>query len=448
MCGDQKKKKVAIVGSGPSGFYAAEELLNNDIQVDMFEKLSAPFGLVRYGVAPDHQKLKLSARMFEKTAQKTGFHFYGNVEVGKDITIADLQENYHAVILCHGASLGRKPGIPGENLKGCYTATEFVGWYNGHPDFQNLAVDLSCKAVAIIGHGNVSIDVARILAKPVPELAASDITSQAIKILSASHIEEIHVIGRRGPAQAKFTNQELRELGEIDGVDVIVNQEDMELNPASAEEIADKKNFIAAKNIELLCGYADKKPKDAQKKLIFHFLKNPLEVIGDDHVLAIRLAKNALSGAAYQQQATQSDDSEILPCGAVFFSIGYRGHSIPGINFDQRKSTYPNTFGKVAGERNLYTAGWIKRGPTGIIGTNKPCAQETVATLMADLANQDLDEKLGFSGIKNLLKNSPISFQQWQQLDTMEQERGKEKSKVREKFITAIECLEALQLRQ
>jgi ferredoxin--NADP+ reductase len=431
--------KVAIVGAGPSGFYAAEELLNNEVQVDMYEKLPVPFGLVRYGVAPDHQKLKLVAKVFDRTARREKFNFFGNVNVGESLPLQELQAHYHAVILTHGASQGRKPGIPGEDLHGCYTAADLVGWYNGHPDFQDLAFDPSCRSVAIIGHGNVAIDIVRILAKTPAELANSDITSAALHQLSASRIETIHLIGRRGPAQTRFTNQELRELGELADAEVWVADDGLTLNAASREELQDKKNLVASKNYEIFTGFSPS--GTTRRKIVFHFLKFPVAVHGQDRVEELQVGLNELDGAAFQQTARATGVENRIPCDAVVFSIGYRGNGLLQSGFDAAQSVYVNTEGRLPSGDGLYAAGWIKRGATGVIGTNKPCAQETVASLLADLRTEPQTAKAGSAAILPLLTDIPTSFSDWESIDREEQARGQVTGKPREKIVNIEECL-------
>jgi|TARA_B110000240_G_scaffold198396_1_gene259297 ferredoxin--NADP+ reductase len=436
--------KVAIVGAGPSGFYAAEELLNYGVQVDMYEKLPVPFGLVRYGVAPDHQKLKLVSKVFERTAQRDGFQFIGNTEIGANLPLSALQEHYDAVVLCHGASQGRKPGIPGDNLSGCYTAADFIGWYNGHPDFQHLAPDLSCRSVAIIGHGNVSIDVARILAKTPAELSTSDITDRALQALSHSRIEEIHLIGRRGPAQAKFTTQELRELGELYDADVVIDRGALEIDEVSRAELDDRKNLIAIKNFEIFTNFNNKTSRSCGRKIIFHFLESPVRVLGETIVEGLELGVNRLEGQPFHQTARAIGERRVLACEAVLFSIGYLGQGLYGIDFDGNSSTYPHNEGKVTTASNVYAAGWIKRGPTGIIGTNKPCAQETVATLLRDLEYAQKVPKAGHAAIIRMITQRATSYADWRCIDKQEIEEGERRGKPREKFTSVAEYLALL----
>jgi len=450
---EQNPLRIAIVGAGPSGFYAAEALIKSKplVQVDLIERLPSPFGLVRSGVAPDHPKLKQAILVYQKIAQSPDFNFVGNVTVGKDISVAELHTFYHAVILTCGAETDRTLGIPGEQLHGSYTATEFVGWYNGHPDYRDCSFDLSQEVAVIIGQGNVAMDVSRILAKTVDELKTTDIAEHALDALAESKIKEIHVVGRRGPAQAKFTHLELRELGELEDCDPIVNIEDLQLNPASQEELTDKSNRANIKNFETLQKFAERTTSSKHRRCHFHFLKGPVELAGSGRVERIVLALNRLEGEANNQWAETTSETEEFACGLVFRSIGYRGIAMPGVPFDDRKGLFPNLNGHILKDDNpvpgLYTAGWIKRGPTGIIGTNRACAVETVSTLLNEVDNLGSTEKTGFTGLQSLLSDREIrsiDYGDWQKIETVEVERGNAKGKPREKFTRVEEMLAVL----
>lgn len=438
--------RVAIVGSGPSGFYAAEELLKSDLSVtvDMIDRLPTPFGLVRSGVAPDHPKLKMPAVVFDKVAHLPGFAFFGNIMVGRDISVEELQATHHAVIFACGAQSERSFGIPGESLPGSHTATEFVGWYNGHPDYRDRHFDLSQEIAVVVGQGNVAADVARILSKPVDELKTTDISTHAIDALAASKVREIHIIGRRGPAQAKFTNKELKELGELNGCVASVTADDLRLNPESQLEIADKNNYIAAKNIEILNAWAASPVQAGGKRIVFHFLESPVEIGGEGRVQRLMLERNRLEGSAFDQQAKGTGQLHELSCGLVFRSIGYRGIPIPGVPFDERKGIFPHEAGRIVGRQGLYVAGWIKRGPSGIIGTNRACSLETVATLRSDLASMDSGAKPGFSGLTQQLAAkslNAVDYAGWQAIDALETQRGAALGKPREKMTRIEEML-------
>ena len=445
--------KVAIVGAGPSGFYAAEALIKSDcvVGVDLIERLPSPFGLVRSGVAPDHPKLKQAILVYQKIAQQPGFNYIGNVTVGRDITAEELSSTHHAIIFTCGSESDRKLGIVGEDLPGSYTATEFVGWYNGHPDFRDRTFDLSQEVATIIGQGNVAMDVARILAKTADELKQTDIAEHALEALASSNIREIHVIGRRGPAQAKFTHLELRELGELAECDPVVNPDDLILNPASQAELEDKKNRSNIKNYEILQKFAARSAPSKPRRCYLHFLKGPKALNGTDHLESITLAINELKGDPGNQWAEESDTTEELKSGLLFRSIGYRGKAIPGVPFDQRSGTFPNQQGRIINEGKvvpgLYTAGWIKRGPSGIIGTNRACAVETVASLLEDCAQLANDKKSGSGGVQAILSQRgvrSISYSEWEKIDAAEVERGAAKGKPREKYTRVDEMLEVL----
>jgi ferredoxin/flavodoxin---NADP+ reductase len=448
---------VAIVGSGPSGFYAAEALIKSDVnvKVDILERLPSPYGLVRSGVAPDHQKLKQAIKLYQKIADSPDFNLIANVTVGTDITVDELTQSHHAVIFTCGAESDRKLGIPGEDLKGSYTATEFVGWYNGHPDYRDREFDLSHDVAVIIGQGNVAADVSRILSKTVDELKHTDIAQHALDALAESKIKEIHVIGRRGPAQAKFTPKELREFGELSDCNPIVLEQDMILNSESETELQEKSNIANKKIYDQFCEFS-KREIDAAKsrKCFFSFLLGPKELIGKDNLEKVILEKNKLSGDAFKQSARGTGETIELETGILFRSIGYRGVPIAGVPFHESWGTIPNESGRITDNEgnlvpNLYTAGWIKRGPSGIIGTNRACSVETVGCLLEDLDKFDnSDSKSGANGIYTILDNKGIrhiSFMDWKKIDTKEIELGEPKGKPREKFTYINEMLSAIE---
>ena len=432
--------RVAIVGSGPAGFYAAGALLGGDApaEVDMFERLPTPWGLVRLGVAPDHPKLKTVSRAFEKIADRPGFRFIGNVEVGRDLTHADLTRLYDAVIYCTGAQTDRRLGIPGEDLPGSWPATEFVAWYNGHPDYQGLHFDLDVERAIVVGVGNVAMDVARMLALTPEELAVTDTADQAIAAINASPVKEIVVVGRRGPAQAAFTTPELIEFGELAGADVIVDPRDLEGADGGGDTNSER-------NLDVLREYASRAPSGKGKRLVFKFLTSPVEIFGDGKVEAIELVRNRLEvDSDGWVKAVPTDEHETLACGLVFRSVGYRGVAIPDIPFDERKGTIANEGGRV--EPGVYTAGWIKRGPSGVIGTNKKCAVETVELLLedasagrlprSDATAADVDALLDERGIRRIL------YAGWQSIDEAERAAGEKSGRPRVKLCTWDELLD------
>ncbi len=439
--------RVAIVGSGPSGFYAAEALQKTDlaVQIDVFDRLPTPFGLVRGGVAPDHPKIKNVTRVYEKIASRDGFGFFGNVTIGRDVPIEMLREYYDATILCYGAETDRRLGIPGEDLPGSHTATAFVGWYNGHPDYREHEFDLSAEVAAVVGQGNVAADVARILAKSVDELRATDIAAHALDALAESRVREVHVIGRRGPAQAKFTPPELREFGRLESC-VATVEGAIELSPTSAAEVEGSKDL--QKNIATLEGYAANDAAGASREVRFRFLESPVAIEGDGRVERLVLERNRLEGDAGRQRAVPTGEHVTLDCGLVFRSIGYRGIALPGVPFDDRWGGIPNTAGRVTdGDTvvpGLYAAGWIKRGPSGVVGTNKPDAVETVRCLLEDLptltpcATPDsapLARHLASRGLR------VVSYDDWRRIDAAEIARGTAAGKPREKGTSVDELL-------
>ncbi|WAJ46590.1 FAD-dependent oxidoreductase [Mycobacterium sp. Aquia_216] len=381
---------VAIVGSGPSGFFAAASLLKAadtsdeiDVNVDMLEMLPTPWGLVRSGVAPDHPKIKSISKQFEKTAGDPRFRFFGNVVVGEHVEAAELAEQYDAVVYAVGAQSDRSLNIAGEELPGSVAAVDFVGWYNAHPNFEQISPDLSGARAVVIGNGNVALDVARILITDPDALAATDIADHALESLRPRGVEEVVIVGRRGPLQTAFTTLELRELADLEGVDIIVD-------PAQLEGISDEDAEAAGKttkqNIKVLRDYANREPRPGHRRMVFRFLTSPIEIKGDERVESIVLGRNELvADESGRVSAKDTGEREELPVQLVVRSVGYRGLPTPGLPFDEKSATIPNTGGRVQGRRNEYVVGWIKRGPTGVIGTNKKDSQETVDTLINDL---------------------------------------------------------------
>ncbi len=451
--------RVAIVGSGPAGFYAAGHLLKSkthpdlNVQVDMFDRLPTPWGLVRGGVAPDHPNIKAVSRVYERTAQHPEFRFYGNVEFGRDIDHADLSERYHAVIYAVGAQTDRRMGIPGEDLPGSWAATEFVAWYNAHPDYRDLEFDLSHERAVVIGNGNVAADVARMLALTRDELAETDVADHALEVMARSKVREIVVLGRRGPAQAAFTNPELLELGEMTDADVFVEARDVEMDPLSRAWLASEAaSNTARKNVDILSGYAERIPEGKRRRIVLRFLVSPVAILGSDRVEGIRICRNQLQEQDGRLRARATDATEELDCGLVFRSIGYRGTALPGLPFDEQRGTIPNDGGHIlVGEEPLlgeYVVGWIKRGPTGIIGTNKRDAQETVSLVLADLdagrVRQPADPDR--SSLEALLaERAPdhVTYAGWEAIDRTEKEAGEPHGRPRVKLCSFDELLEA-----
>ncbi|MFN8448203.1 MAG: FAD-dependent oxidoreductase [Anaerolineae bacterium] len=451
--------RVAIIGSGPSAFYAAEYLQKQDglaVQIDMFDRLPTPYGLVRGGVAPDHPKIKTVTKVYERTAQYPGFRFYGHVEYGKDLSHDDLMAHYHAVIYAVGAQTDRHMGIPGEDLPGSDPATEFVGWYNGHPDYHDLSFDLTQTSVAVVGNGNVAMDVARILASSYDELAKTDIADYALEALKNSRVRDIYLLGRRGPAQAAFTNPELKEFGELAEADCIVRPEDIELDPLSSAYVLSGEDRNAERNVQTLQRYAIEIDPSKPKRIHMRFLVSPTRIIGDKSVEAVELVHNELYRADDGSlRPRPTDRTEILPVGLIFRSIGYKGLPVSGVPFDQRAGVIPNAQGRIIDPDNTrtvigeYAVGWIKRGPSGIIGTNKPDAQESVDQLRADLAAGKLlaPSSPSRESLEAMLQQRGIeydTFADWLKLDEIEQQRGAAVGRPRIKFTTVASMLEAL----
>src|SRR5438876_9192090 len=340
--------RVAVVGSGPAGFYAAGALLDAELglEVDMIERLPTPWGLVRLGVAPDHPKLKSVSRAFERIAEKPGFRFFGNVEVGRDLSHDDLLSLYDAVVYAFGAQSDRRLGIPGEDLPGSWSATEFVAWYNGHPDFQELEFDLNVDRAVVIGNGNVALDVARMLALTPEELAPTDTTDPAIEAIGSSTLREIVVVGRRGPAQASFTTPELQEMGELAGADVLVDAADL--------EGAEPQGTNAERNLAVLQAFAAREPQGKPRRVVFRFFHSPVAILGEERVEGIELSRNELDANA---RAVPTPEHETLAGGLVFRRVGYHGVELPGVSFEATGGTIPNEGGRVA--PGVHSAGWL-----------------------------------------------------------------------------------------
>ena len=449
----ERPLRVAIVGSGPSGFYAAQALLKSEtkVSVDMFDRLPVPFGLVRYGVAPDHPKIKNVTIVYKKTAEQEGFSFFGNVNIGKDVSVEELKKFYDAVLFTCGAETDRKLGIPGEDLSGSYTATEFVAWYNGHPDYKDRQFDLSGEVAVVIGQGNVAMDVCRILSKTVDELKNTDIAQHALDVLAKSNIKEIHMIGRRGPVQAAFTPVEIREFGELTDCAPVINAKDLKISEVSQTELDDPKNAQRRKNFEILKSLSTHETSGKNKQFIVHFLKSPIELTGDGALEKVILEKNELSGEAGKQKARGTGVKEELQCSILFRSVGYRGQPIEGVPFHEQWGVFPNKEGRITENDKivpgLYTAGWIKRGPSGVIGTNKPDSEETVAALFADLSTLTPCEQPDPSAISDFLSQKGIrfvSFADWQKIDASEINRGQKIGKPREKYVSIEEMMAVL----
>ncbi|MDQ2635793.1 MAG: FAD-dependent oxidoreductase [Actinomycetota bacterium] len=448
---------VAIVGSGPSGYFAAASLLKfadakdeaipkRDVRVDMFEMLPTPWGLVRSGVAPDHPKIKSISAQFDKTSSDPRFRFFGNVAVGQHVQAAELAERYDAVVYAVGAQSDRPLGITGEELPGSVSAVDFVGWYNAHPHFEETTPDLSSGRAVVIGNGNVALDVARILVTDPDALARTDIADHALQLLRDRAVEEVLIIGRRGPLQAPFTTLELRELGDLEGladVDVI-------LDPADIADITDEDLDAAGKtvrnNVKVLRGYADRQPRGAKRRIVFRFRTSPIEIKGDGKVQSIVLGRNELVTDNGRVVAKDTGEREEVPAQLVVRAVGYRGVPTPGLPFDDRSGTIPHTGGHIDGSRNEYVVGWIKRGPTGVIGSNKSDSQETVNTLIADLSNAELAERDADHSeqiVHWLVERQPkvVTVDRWKLIDEHERSAGEPHGRPRVKVCSVAELL-------
>jgi ferredoxin--NADP+ reductase len=446
---------VAIIGAGPAGFYAAESLFktaNLVCQIDMFNRFPTPFGLVREGVAPDHQSIKAVTRVYDRIAENPNFRYFGNVTFGSEVTLAELKPLYDQIIYAVGAQSDRKMDIPGENLEGSYPATIFVGWYNGHPDYCELSFDLSHERVVVVGNGNVAMDVARILITPPDILATTDITDYALEALRHSKVREVVMLGRRGPAQAAFTNPELKEFGELPGVDVIVDPQELELDRVSAQALEKDKN--AKKNFDTLQAYAAKTDLQGERRLVMRFLVSPVEITGEGgKVSQIKLEKNALVASPDGSlKAKGAGEFETLTAGLVFRSVGYKGIALADVPFNEKSGTIPNVAGRVTESKDgellpgQYVVGWAKRGPSGIIGTNKPDSAATVKAMVEDLATLSpiADEKRDRSLVEQLLRSKGVDFvtySDWRKIDKSEISRGEPLGRPRVKYHTVADML-------
>jgi ferredoxin--NADP+ reductase len=437
-------RRAAIVGSGPAGFYAADSLLKAGLAVDVYERLPAPFGLVRYGVAPDHQSIKRVAAAFERTAKQPGFRFRGNVEVGRDLALEELRRAYHAVVLAYGAATDRHLGVPGEDLAGSHPATAFVGWYNSHPDHAHDRYELGHDRVVVVGLGNVALDVARVLIRRPEELAATDISDAALGALRASRVREVVLLGRRGPAEAAFDQGELADIVALQDVEVSV-EGDVNFSVPEGADAATRKNA------EYLATLPREPSGKSERRVRLRFLASPIELVGDaGHVVAIRFEDNELVEKDGRVAARGTGRIHEMATGLVIRSIGYQGLALPGTPFDAKRAVVPHRLGRVLGADGsalpgLYVTGWIKRGPTGLIGTNKACAKETSDEILVDLEGLPtptlepaaLDALLSERGV------SVVDHEAWHAIDVAETARGMAKGKIRDKFASVAALLAA-----
>jgi ferredoxin/flavodoxin---NADP+ reductase len=451
--------RIAVIGSGPAGFYTAGHLLADSSErfdVDVYERLPTPWGLVRSGVAPDHPKIKSVTRVYERTASHPRFRYFGNVTFGRHVSRSDLLAHYHAVVYATGSPSDRPLNIPGEDLPGSHPATEFVGWYNGHPDHTDLEFDLlSSERALVIGNGNVALDLARMLVLSQAELAHTDTADHALEVLAGSRVSEVVIVGRRGPAQAAFTNPELRELADLADADIIVDPDELEsaLAVHDADAAAD---ITSRRNVEILRAYAAREPSGRPRRIVLRFLLSPTALLpGPDGRLAtVELARNRLvPGSGSSLRAEPTGEREEISAGLLFRAIGYRGMPLPSVPFDERTATIPHDCGRVldpaTGEPlpGEYVVGWIKRGPSGVIGTNKRDAQETVDAIFADLppgaTPSHLPDDPHPAAVETLLRERQpdlVTYAGWESIDRHERALGEPAGRPRVK-LTRIEEL-------
>ncbi|MBB4135205.1 ferredoxin--NADP+ reductase [Gordonia humi] len=446
---DYSGMRVAIVGSGPAAYYAASELIGlKGVQVNMFERLLTPYGLVRFGVAPDHPSTKGVTDVFRTVERRRNFELHLGVEVGVDITHDELAASHHAVIYAVGASSARRLGVPGEDLPGSHAATEFVGWYNGHPDHAAREFDLSGRRAVVVGNGNVALDVARILLADPDELDRTDIADHALDALRTSDIEEVVVLGRRGVAQAGYTNPEMMALRHLPGVDFLIDLDEVAIDPVTAELLdSPTVDSSLTTKVRVARDVADQAPNGARKRLVLRYLTSPTEIVGTDRVEAVKVVRNRLEpGPDGSVIATPTDETETIDASLVLRAVGYRGVEVPGVPFDESRGTVPNIGGRVteAGGTEpiagLYTTGWAKRGPSGVIGTNKKCAIDTVDCLLQDYSGGGLGEPAmredEFAALLDEKAPDHVDGTGWSAIDAAEKAAGKARKRPRVKFVS------------
>jgi NADPH-dependent glutamate synthase beta subunit-like oxidoreductase len=436
---EQRPLRVAVVGAGPAGVYAADALTRQKdvpVAVDLVDRLPTPFGLVRHGIAPDHPKMRAIRETLHRTLEQPQVRFVGNVDVGRDITLDDLRAHVDAVVYTYGASIDRRLGIEGEELPGSLAATDLVAWYCGHPDADRARVEAALagvRSVVVVGVGNVALDVARVLARTPEELEPTEMPQHVLDALAGTQVEEITVLGRRGPAQATFTTQELRELGELAGATVLVDPADLELDADAEERAAADRN--ASRNLAVLRGWADHVPEPGRRRLTLRFFRRPVRLLGEERVNGVEVERTAVDGDG---RAMGTGELEVLPADLVIRSVGYRGLPLPGLPVDERTGTVPHEGGRVLRDglpsTGEYVAGWIKRGPTGVVGTNKHDARETIAALLADAADGTLAVR-GPVGdlVRSLVTRGaePVLLDDWRAIDAAEVALGATRGRAR-----------------
>jgi ferredoxin--NADP+ reductase len=450
--------RIAIIGSGPAGFYAAEALLRRTdtiVHVDMFDRLPTPFGLVRGGVAPDHQSIKAVTRVYEKTAARPTFRFMGNVCLGSDVTVEELHRHYHQIVYAVGNEADRRLGIPGEGIARCTPASVFIGWYNGHPDYRHAKIDLSVSCVAVVGNGNVAIDAARILLRTPAELEKTDVAAHALEALRHSKVREVYILGRRGPEQASFTPPELKEFGEMEDVDPIVAPEELAGCAISEAESGSRHE----KNLKILQSYAARQPSTKSKKIHLRFLVSPTEIIADadGKVVGLKLEKNRLEvqpdGSV---SARGTGETEVLEVGMVLPAIGFAAKRIAGVPYDEKAKVIANEDGRVvdAVSRNVianeYVVGWARTGPQGLIGSHKGASAHVAEHMIADGAGLGARELPEREAIDSLLRQRGVqivSFSDWKRLDEVEVARGERRGAPRDKIVDVESMLAVLEQR-
>ncbi len=451
-------RRVAVVGAGPAGFYCTEQLLAQGFEVDLLDLLPTPFGLVRAGVAPDHPKIKSVTRVYDKTASRPGFRFFGGVRLGDDVSREELLDRYHAVVYAVGTADDNRLGIPGEDRPGSIPATRFVAWYNGHPHACDEEFDLAVDRAVVVGNGNVAVDVARMLVLDPDEIAVTDTADHAIEGFSGSGVREVVLLGRRGPAQAAFTNPELRELGELTRADIDVDPAELELDAESSAWLESEGDPTAKRNVELLREYAAREPHGHSHRVSLRFLRSPVEILGegdDGRVTGVRVVRNRIErGDDGRLRAVPTGEEEVIECGLVLRSIGYRGRPLDDIPFDDRRGLIRNTGGRVCDEDGEpvpgeYVVGWIKRGPSGVIGTNKKDATDTVARILEDAEAgrlpepaADVDDAACGAWLRDAAPGV-VEWDGWQAIDEHERGLGEPAGRPRVKLVRLAELVAA-----